>query len=42
MLSNLKSPGACICRRRSVPQNPCLFHENGTFRRKENAYVFDF
>lgn len=23
-------------------QNPCLFNENGVFRRKENAYVFDF
>jgi hypothetical protein len=23
-------------------QNPCLFNNNGTFYRKENAYVFDF
>ncbi len=25
-----------------VPRTPAFFHENGTFRRKENAYVFDF
>ena len=23
-------------------QNPCLFNEDGVFKRKENAYVFDF
>ena len=41
MLSNLKSP-ALYMQAAFRAQNPCLFHENGTFRRKENAYVFDF
>lgn len=42
MLSNMKSPSLYI-QAAFRAQNPCLFHEaNGTFRRKENAYVFDF
>ena len=41
MLSNLKSP-ALYMQAAFRAQNPCLFHENGTFRRKENAHVFDF
>ena len=41
MLSNLKSP-ALYMQAAFRAQNPCLFHENGNFRRKENAYVFDF
>ena len=41
MLSNLKSP-ALYMQAAFRAQNTCLFHENGTFRRKENAYVFDF
>lgn len=41
MLSNLKSP-ALYMQAAFRAQNPCLFHGNGTFRRKENAYVFDF
>lgn len=41
MLSNLKSP-ALYMQAAFRAQNPCLFRENGNFRRKENAYVFDF
>ncbi|MEE1324369.1 MAG: DEAD/DEAH box helicase family protein [Bifidobacteriaceae bacterium] len=42
MLSNMKSPSLYI-QAAFRAQNPCLFHEaDGTFRRKENAYVFDF
>lgn len=41
MLSNLKSP-ALYMQAAFRAQNPCLFHENGGFSRKENAYVFDF
>ena len=41
MLSNLQSP-ALYMQAAFRAQNPCLFRENGTFRRKENAYVFDF
>ncbi len=41
MLSNIKSP-ALYMQAAFRSQNPCLFKENGTFRRKENAYVFDF
>lgn len=41
MLSNLKSP-ALYMQAAFRAQNPCLFHENGTFRRKENAYIFDY
>ena len=42
MLSNMKSPSLYI-QAAFRAQNPCLFHEaDGTFWRKENAYVFDF
>jgi superfamily II DNA or RNA helicase len=41
MLSNLKSP-ALYMQAAFRAQNPCLFNNNGTFYRKENAYVFDF
>ncbi len=41
MLSNIKSP-ALYMQAAFRAQNPCLFNENGVFRRKENAYVFDF
>ena len=41
MLSNMKSP-AQYMQAAFRAQNPCLFNDNGTFRRKENAYVFDF
>jgi len=42
MLSNMKSSSLYI-QTAFRAQNPCLFHEtDGTFRRKENAYVFDF
>lgn len=41
MLSNLKSP-ALYMQAAFRAQNPCLFHEGAAFRRKENAYVFDF
>ena len=41
MISNLKSP-ALYMQAAFRAQNPCLFHENGIFCRKENAYVFDF
>ena len=41
MLSNMKSP-ALYMQAAFRAQNPCLFDEGGDFRRKENAYVFDF
>lgn len=41
MLSNIKSP-ALYMQAAFRSQNPCLFKEKDTFRRKENAYVFDF
>lgn len=41
MLSNMKSP-ALYMQAAFRAQNPCLFDDAGTFRRKENAYVFDF
>ncbi len=41
MLSNVKSP-ALYMQAAFRAQNPCLFAEGSTFRRKENAYVFDF
>ncbi|MBQ5426277.1 MAG: restriction endonuclease, partial [Pseudobutyrivibrio sp.] len=41
MLSNVKSP-ALYMQAAFRAQNPCLFNEDGVFKRKENAYVFDF
>lgn len=41
MLSNVKSP-ALYMQAAFRAQNPCLFTDGSTFRRKENAYVFDF
>ena len=41
MLSNIKSP-ALYMQAAFRAQNPCMFHTNGKFWRKENAYVFDF
>ena len=41
MLSSIKSPALYMQAAFRV-QNPCLFHVNGQFLRKENAYVFDF
>lgn len=41
MLSNMKSPSLYM-QAAFRAQNPCLFHRDGTFLRKENAYVFDF
>lgn len=41
MLSNVKSP-ALYMQAAFRAQNPCLFAEGSDFRRKENAYVFDF
>lgn len=41
MLSNMKSP-ALYMQTAFRAQNPCLFHRDGKFLRKENAYVFDF
>ena len=41
MLSNMKSP-ALYMQAAFRAQNPCLFRRDGTFLRKENAYVFDF
>lgn len=41
MLSNMKSP-ALYMQAAFRAQNPCLFSRNGTFLRKENAYIFDF
>jgi hypothetical protein len=41
MLSNIKSPSLYI-QAAFRAQNPCLFKVGTTFKRKENAYVFDF
>lgn len=41
MLSNMKSPSLYM-QAAFRAQNPCLFSRDGTFLRKENAYVFDF
>lgn len=41
MLSNVKSP-ALYMQAAFRAQNPCLFSDGSLFRRKENAYVFDF
>ena len=42
MLSNVKSPSLYM-QAAFRAQNPCLYKDkNGTFYRKENAYVFDF
>lgn len=41
MLSNVKSPSLYM-QAAFRAQNPCLFNEDGGFKRKENAYVFDF
>ena len=41
MLSNMKSPSLYM-QAAFRAQNPCLFNNNGSFLRKENAYVFDF
>lgn len=41
ILSNIKSPSLYM-QAAFRAQNPCLFHEGSEFKRKENAYVFDF
>lgn len=41
MLSNVKSPSLYM-QAAFRAQNPCLFHVGTEFKRKENAYVFDF
>ena len=41
MLCNLKSP-AQYMQAAFRAQNPCLFHEGAAFKRKTDAYVFDF
>lgn len=41
MLSNMRSP-ALYMQAAFRAQNPCLFKKGITFKRKENAYVFDF
>lgn len=41
MLSNIKSPSLYV-QAAFRAQNPCLFKDGIKFRRKENAYVFDF
>ena len=41
MLCNLKSP-AQYMQAAFRAQNPCLFHEVAAFKRKTDAYVFDF
>jgi len=41
MLSNIQSPSLYM-QAAFRAQNPCLFHFGDTFKRKENAYVFDF
>lgn len=41
MLSNVKSPSLYM-QAAFRAQNPCLFKEGTTLKRKENAYVFDF
>lgn len=41
MLGNVKSP-ALYMQTAFRSQNPCVFHKDRQFFRKENAYVFDF
>ncbi|HBL41193.1 MAG TPA: restriction endonuclease, partial [Ruminococcaceae bacterium] len=41
MLSNMKSPSLYM-QAAFRAQNPCLFREGTAFKRKQNAYVFDF
>ena len=41
MLSNIASP-ALYMQAAFRAQNPCLFHDGASYKRKENAYVFDF
>lgn len=41
MLSNMKSPSLYM-QAAFRAQNPCLYDSNGTYRRKQNAYLFDF
>ena len=41
MLSNMRSP-ALYMQAAFRAQNPCLFKMGTSFKRKENAYVFDF
>lgn len=41
MLSNMKSP-ALYMQAAFRAQNPCLFKEGATYKRKEKSYVFDF
>ena len=41
MLSNIQSPSLYM-QAAFRAQNPCLFHFGDSFKRKENAYVFDF
>lgn len=41
MLSNVQSPSLYM-QAAFRAQNPCLFHEGTDYKRKENAYVFDF
>jgi len=41
MLSNVKSP-ALYMQAAFRAQNPCLFSDGSNYKRKENAYVFDF
>lgn len=41
MLTSIKSP-ALYMQAAFRAQNPCLFKSGGKFKRKENAYVFDF
>lgn len=41
MLSNMRSP-ALYMQSAFRAQNPCLFKLGASFKRKENAYVFDF
>ncbi|MBR4752367.1 MAG: DEAD/DEAH box helicase family protein [Thermoguttaceae bacterium] len=41
MLSNIATAGFYM-QAAFRAQNPCLFHEGETFKRKQNAYVFDF
>ena len=41
MLSNMKSPSLYMQSIFRV-QNPCLYEEKGNYKRKQNAYLFDF
>ncbi len=41
MLSNMESPSLYM-QAAFRSQNPCLIYEDGKYKRKENAYVFDF